>query len=436
MLREITCLCLLWCVVFTASAQKKVLDEDAYKLWRRVEAQQISDDGKWVTYKYRYINAEEQERHEPVSYLRNMLSGKEIALDHVQQLNFFNRGKMLKYIVSHPAGEMEGSGKDSVFILSLHDMKRVYWDRPYGFTESAYSDRVTYSYPVGKNERGESIRRLVMWNVETNDSIVLDSVGHYMFIDNERKLLYEKDNGYVKKLCYTEIGGNSEVVYVHPEALLHDFSYDERKGEGTFTVCAGAKYRNSPNFLYSFTLPDGSYRLVMNFNGKHVPEGYKVSGRTYPVYGKGKYVFPDLERKNPPRPEKHSRRDTTFELELWTWNEEVSQKRQAHESVRNRRGVPKYVYRVKEENWLLVAPEQMELYLPPDHGELESVLVSDATPYRGMADWRDELAQDWYLVSLKSGERKLLFKDFRGTPVWSPNGKYALFYEKDRKSVV
>ena len=38
-----------------------------------------------------------------------------------------------------------------------------------------------------------------------------------------------------------------------------------------------------------------------------------------------------------------------------------------------------------------------------------------------------------YLVSLKTGERTLLFKDFRQRPVWSPNGKYAMLYHAEKK---
>ena len=433
MLRKIICLCLLWGIVFTVSAQKKVLDAEAYKLWKRVEGQQISDNGEWVTYRYHHINSGENRQHDLVTYLRDMTSGKVYELKDVRQLNFFNQGKDLKYVVSHPATNGGTEGRDSIFLLSLNNMKKTYWDRPYGFRESASSGQITYSYPIGKNEKGEAMRRLVIRNIETNDSIAIDSVGHYMLLENERAILYEKDNGHYKSLRYGAIDGKHHVIYTHPEARLDDFSFDEQKMEGTFTVCAGVKYRNQANFLYSFTLPETSYRLIMNFNAKGLPEEYKVAGRTYPVHGEGKYVFPDIEWREPAKSTSTAKRDTTFELELWTWDEEVSQKRQLHESVSKRREVPKYVYRVKNESWLQVAPEQMELNLPPNGGDFEYVLVSDSSPYRGMADWRDELAADWYMVSLKSGERTLLFKDFRGNPAWSPNGKYALFYERTGK---
>lgn len=50
-------LCCLLSIWFTdGMAQKRPLDMEAYKLWRRVEAQQMSNDGKWITYRFVYID--------------------------------------------------------------------------------------------------------------------------------------------------------------------------------------------------------------------------------------------------------------------------------------------------------------------------------------------------------------------------------------------
>ena len=38
-------------------SQKKVLDTASYKLWRRVDAPNISEDGKWVTYHFVHIDS-------------------------------------------------------------------------------------------------------------------------------------------------------------------------------------------------------------------------------------------------------------------------------------------------------------------------------------------------------------------------------------------
>ena len=70
----------------------------------------------------------------------------------------------------------------------------------------------------------------------------------------------------------------------------------------------------------------------------------------------------------------------------------------------------------------------------PTCDEYNYVIVADETPYRKLTDWRDGDAADYYLVHLETGGRKLVFSDLRDRPVWSPNGKYALFYHGKKKA--
>ena len=54
-------------------SQKKALDTASYKLWRRVDAPNISEDGKWVTYRFVFIDQEGHDKDVPVTYLRNKI---------------------------------------------------------------------------------------------------------------------------------------------------------------------------------------------------------------------------------------------------------------------------------------------------------------------------------------------------------------------------
>ena len=98
--------------------------------------------------------------------------------------------------------------------------------------------------------------------------------------------------------------------------------------------------------------------------------------------------------------------------------------------------MPKYVYHVDSKKCVLVAPSHIDQMYQPSCDEYRYVIIADETPYRGLADWRDEVTADLYLVSLETGERTLLFKDFRQRPVWSPNGKYAMLYHAEKEGMV
>ena len=66
--------------------------------------------------------------------------------------------------------------------MTLKNMKKRLWDRPYNCNESFDSPIITYTYPIGKTEKGKDIKRLVIWNYETGDSTVMDSLDYHILI--------------------------------------------------------------------------------------------------------------------------------------------------------------------------------------------------------------------------------------------------------------
>ena len=421
---------LLFIGITDCMSQKKPLDMEAYKLWRRVEGQRMSEDGKWVTYRFVYIDQEGHDKDVPVTYLRNMESGKVYEFPNVREMSFFNQGKGLRYLVHPSPLDTLKQAKDSLFLLSLRDMKKTYWDKPYGFRESPRSPLISYSYPLGK----EGGRRLVVWNFEKGDSVRIDSVENYFSVDDYKSIVYiRKHDGY-KSLCMGPVQGKQRVIYDDRKAPVVNFSLNTGGEEGVFSVASDSSYLNDPDLLYTFSLKDGNYHLVMDTKEINVSEEYKVRGGIYSVFNSGKYIFVDVGLKQPEERKPKVEPDKSFELELWKWDDEVSQSRQRYESRSKRRKMPKYVYHVDTKKCVLIAPPEMDQMYTPGCDVYSHVIIGDETPYRGLTDWRDGVTVDLYLVSLETGERELLFKDFDQRPVWSPNGKYAMLYHTGQKT--
>lgn len=432
-LRQLLLIFTLFLLVPELSAQKKPLDEEAYKLWRRVEGQHMSDDGKWITYRFVYIDSEGHEKDTPVTYLHQNESGKTYELKNVQQAYFFNNGKCLKYVVNPSPSDTTGVTKDSVFLLTLKNMKKRLWDRPYDCNESSDSPVMTYSYSIGKDAKDKDIRRLVIWNFETGDSIVMDSLDYHILLDNNKNIIYTKENNGYKSLYAGPVKGKHKLIYGDPDARLVNFTLDRGDMKGVFSVASDTSYLKDPDLLYSFDLKDGSYKLIMDIKEVELPGDYKIRGGLNMPFNNGRYIFVDVTPKvaTPRRPKVEP--DKSFELELWKWDDELSQSRQRH-GRGYRRNTPKYVYHTGTKKCILVSPAEMDQMFSPTCDEYTHVIVGDETPYRGLTDWRDGETSDLYLVSLETGERKLIFSDFRQRPTWSPNGKYALFYHREKKT--
>lgn len=432
--RYILLCCLLFAWLTDGMAQKKPLDMEAYKLWRRVEGQHMSDDGKWITYRFVYIDGEGHGKDSPVTYLHHNESGKTYELENVRQAHFFNNGKCLKYVVSPSPRDTSGLVKDSVFLLTLRNMKKQLWDRPYDCNESSDSPVMTYSYPIGKNEKDKDIKRLVIWNYETGDSTVMDSLDYHILLDNNKTIIYTKERDGYKSLYAGPVKGKQKLIYGNPDARLTNFTLDRENMKGVFTIASDTSFLKDPDLLYAFNMKDGTYKLIMDTKEVVLPDSaYKVRGGLNMPFNNGRYIFVDGVPKvaTPRRPKVEP--DKSFELELWKWDDELSQSRQRN-GRGYRRNTPKYVYHVDTKECVLVSPAEFDQVFHPTCDEYNYVIISNEAPYRGLTDWRDGESSDLYLVNLETGERKLIFSDFRQRPVWSPNGKYALFYHGEKKT--
>ena len=61
-----------------------------------------------------------------------------------------------------------------------------------------------------------------------------------------------------------------------------------------FSVASDSSYLREPDLLYTFSVVDGKYRLVMDTKEVVVSDEYKVRGGIYSVFNNGKYIFVDV----------------------------------------------------------------------------------------------------------------------------------------------
>ena len=423
---------LLFTGITTGFAQKKPLDIEAYKLWRHVEDQKMSDDGKWITYRYEYIDTTGHKNDVPISYLYNTITGKTYEFPHVKQIHFWDNGKRIKYTITHPSPGKTKTERDSVFLMSLKNMKKSYWDRSYTCNVSPRSNIIYSLYPINKTAKGEEIKRLILIDIVTMDSTVIDSIDSYKFLNNCKSIVYIKEKNGHKTLYTGPIKGIQRPIHEGNKGYLVSFSIDEDNKKGIFTVATDSAYLKKPDLLYRFSVNDGTSHLLLDTKKVTINDEYKVKGGLYTPFNQDKYIYVDIEPQAAPVNVKKTVPDKSFNLELWTWNEEYAQSRRR--DVIRTPSLPKYVYQTDSQRCIQIAPEGMHLMIKPNCDEYQYVLVGDRRTYQQAAEWKSKISTDWYLVNLRTGKRELIYQNFRVDPVWSPDGKYALFYYAEKKT--
>ena len=146
------------------AAQLPSLDTTAYKKWSRIGNTEFSYDGNWVI----YSNSGDTT---PVKHLVNTNTGKETLLYKANNPDFFCNGQWLKYNVG-----------DSLKLMRLKDGHTIYWNRSSYIQTGNTSPYVSYCT--------NNPNRMVLWNIATNDSIVLNNTVRYTLYNKETAVLY------------------------------------------------------------------------------------------------------------------------------------------------------------------------------------------------------------------------------------------------------
>ena len=212
-------------------------------------------------------------------------------------------------------------------------MKKIYWDKEYDFNEYNTSELITYSYPIDK--KSPRYRRFVIKNIGSCDSIVTDSVENCTLLKGHKAIVYIKNHGEYKSLCYSPLKGKPVVIFSDKELLLKDYSLAHNQLGGTFTVATDSSKMNNPDLFYSFSLPQGKCRLLVDWDDVQFPENYVWRSRAYRLSNDGKRVILDGDTILPVPEKKRKKKDTRFELELWTWNDEISSLQQREGNYRS-----------------------------------------------------------------------------------------------------
>ena len=83
---------------------KKVLSVEDYPKWKTIAGQDISDDGKWITYTVQHTNTPTAEAR-PVLYLRNLVTNAEVTVQHASGGSVSPDSKWIAYQVDPGAAE-------------------------------------------------------------------------------------------------------------------------------------------------------------------------------------------------------------------------------------------------------------------------------------------------------------------------------------------
>ncbi len=409
----ILCFIHVFLVSFSCLAQKKVLDEEAYRKWRRVDSYKLSPDGKWVMYRYMYFDNDAANKvARNIYYFYDVKTGRTSTLECPDSPEFFAGDEWIVY------GKKEG---DDVIRVArcLRNKKEVC------LREGMELNPVI---PLAAYQTNDT---LVVKNIQTNDSLVLTGVGTYCLYDKDWKIVYLKREADSHTIYFgsRNKAGKYECLYRDTTKRLERFYFNEWGKDGGFYFAGDEGEKG----YYTFSLKDKRVTELLDADRIEVMD---VNMRSVRQLGKSKRSIFE-KHKTPKAAKPKGEKDESFTLELWSWNDPVIPSQQAISGYRPAVPTPERFISDAEGGGCIQLCEagHPELCMPDTDAPVYAY-EKDEKPYLNKRDWLHDTRFDLYLVNLVTAEHQLVAEALTRRIYWSPKGDYLLYYDNGKRSWV
>ena len=284
---------------------------------------------------------------------------------------------------------------------------------------------------ANKKEFGSSLLlRHLASNQETSYADVLE----YSFSKDGRSLLFavaardEEKNG----LFVTSVGSAQPAA---PLALLSGkgryskLSWDENQTRLAFLSDRDDAAATQPKFkLYLWKRQANQAEEVVAQTTKAFPSDRVISDKGGLSFSRdGRRLFFGVARPSaPPAEAAAAPGEEKVVADLWHWKDDFIQPMQKVRANQDRNRSYRAVWHVDEQQLTILADESMETVSPSSDGRW--AIGQDDRAYRRLVGV-DTSYSDIYLVNTVDGNRRKLREKNQFPLSWSPDGKYAVFYD-------
>ena len=388
-------------------SQKKILTPDCYQEWKRIDNPDLSPDGKWVI--YNLVSKEQSEL-----YLYETATQQTFPIPGAETAFFWRGGKGLYY-----------QTQDSIILLDLPNRKKQRWTKTAYFQPLGETEWVPQTYTVS-SKPNNTFTRLVLHHVGHQDSICLDHIGYYTFYNDYRSIIYIQEDYHHQAIRYGNLGGPYRTLYSTPGKKLNNFQFDQETGKGYFFI-----YPDS--LVYSFSLKTHHYRLLCDL--RQLPGSREYTIRNIKISENQEYLTYELHSQSSPSAVSTANNSTPgFELQLWSWNEDIPQSRLEKTNKSHQPSYSRYTYSLSSRKMCCFDSIGNRQVIQPPCSNHHYFITIDKTPYLKYEDRKENLNFDAYLIDIHNATSRPIAQNLTELPIWDPTGRYILFYRADQKT--
>ncbi|MCP4461292.1 MAG: prolyl oligopeptidase family serine peptidase [Planctomycetaceae bacterium] len=192
-----------------------------------------------------------------------------------------------------------------------------------------------------------------------------------------------------------------------------------------------------PNWaLYRWSKGAKQAKKIVATDTKGFPKDWIVAEKSAPLFAEnGKRIYFNTRPKPVAEKKKaEGEQEKKAKLDIWHWQDPYLQPQQLLQAQREKDRSYRAVYDVSKRKMMQLATKDIPLVVSDPRSESSWALGVAPDQYNKMRSWDIQSFSDWYLIDLKTGEPRLARKMVRGSASLSPQGKYLIWWDGEKRT--
>jgi dipeptidyl aminopeptidase/acylaminoacyl peptidase len=465
----------LFILALYSTETKKPLTHDIYDGWNFLSRQQISADGRWISWE---VNPQVGDGW---LHFKDLLTGTADSVARGTRASFSPGSEYLAFRIRPQVSVVRQNRvanrripRDTLAIVVLETGERILVDRVRSFstagTESPWMVYHLHDQPSSgsKNSNGSE---LVIFNPLSGEKHSFADVNEYSFSGNGRWVAFIQSD---RVRVQIENGEDSDSTGKKPQTDLATVRVFDTETQSTTRIrnaigkaktisvhdSGQAAFLFAPSVLLnksSASVSDSTNkaseiwdlwhwhegspiaRKIVSRESLGMPWGWGVSEHSRVDFTrKGDRIFFGTFEMPQPEPEDTLLREEKYSVDIWHYLDPRLQPQQHTELTRDRRKTYTAVYHIHSDRMVQLADYLMPDVTTTQRGDGRLEIGMSTLPYQLQSSFEADNYSDVYLVDVYTGERRLVLEKYRGSSLrstrgsagLSPEGKYLIYYSQ------
>ncbi|MDX1646237.1 MAG: prolyl oligopeptidase family serine peptidase [Longimicrobiales bacterium] len=410
---------------------KRALQIADYRLWRSIEDETISDDGRWIAWTY------SRPRNDDTLRIHDVESDADHVVPRASEPTFSDDGRWIAYFVAPPFEEVETLEREGepvprrVGLLDLYTGDTLSWGNAESFAFARSASHLLVKKGVRDADADHEGSDLILRNLTQGYDELVGSVLQAAFNEPGTHLAYTVDaaGGDGNGLYVVDLATGSRRAVDNAEDHYARLTWSE-EGDAV-AVLRGRKPEGMverENHLLVFRPGEGdagSRRFHLTPDAPGLREGWVLSEKGPMVFDEaGSTVFLGTRPQRKELEAWPEERLPLADVNIWHWRDDRIQSRQERELESDRSRTYAAAVHLDEGRLVHLADERMRSVEITRDGAW--AIGRDDRAY--VSDWKPRVA-DYYRVDTETGARTPILEAHLRTLGLSPDGAHYLYWK-------